>query len=210
MQSSMVVIEPAKDISLITLYEAKLALNLSTSNDTTTDDQLEMLIEWSSAEIAALANRTFAKERVSETFRNVDTYYSTRLFLSHWPVHSIEVVDEDGDTLVADDGYEVDARSGTLTRLNAAWGDPVTVTYTGGYDLPYDSPRALRQAALLLTREAYNAAVRGDATIRMIGHKESRVIYFDPNAKSGGGGSTKSPAQRAVGDLLRHFMRFEV
>ena len=63
-----------------------------------------------------------------------------------------------------------------------------------------------------MLREAYYASVRGDATIRMIGHKESRIIYFDPNvlAKSAGGGGTGgSPAQRAVHDLLSHFTRYE-
>jgi hypothetical protein len=66
----------------------------------------------------------------------------------------------------------------------------------------------------MLMREAYDAGVRGDATVRMIGHKESRIIYFDPNAlaKSVGGGGTSggTAAQRASRDLLDHFTRFEV
>jgi hypothetical protein len=89
------------------------------------------------------------------------------------------------------------------------------VTYTGGYELPFESPPALRQAAILAVREAYYASIRGDATIRMVGHKESRVIYFDPNAAlkaisgsgSGGGGSA---ATRSMKALLERFTRMEV
>jgi len=211
MQSSLSVIKPAEDVSLVTLYEARLALNLMTV-DRMLDDQVELMIEWSSAEIAALCNRTFAKEQVVETFREVDTSYNNRIFLSRYPVLRIDSVDEGGDVLVAGDDYDLDANSGTLTRLGSAWFDPVTITYTGGYDLPNDAPRALRQAALLMTREAYYATVRGDATIRMVSHKDSRVIYFDPNAKSGttAAATGGTAARRAVGDLLKHFMRFWV
>lgn len=214
MQSSLSVIMPAQDISLVSLYEARLALNLAASTDTTLDEQIELMIEWSSAEIAALCNRTFARETVTETFREVDAVHNTRIFLSRYPVLSIDSIAEDGEALVRYVDYDLDAASGTLTRLDSAWFNPVTITYTGGYDLPNEAPRALRQAALLMTREAYYATVRGDATIRMVSHKDSRVIYFDPNAKTGaaasGGASGGSAARRAVGDLLKHYMRFWV
>jgi hypothetical protein len=64
----------------------------------------------------------------------------------------------------------------------------------------------------MLAREAYYSTLRGDASVRMVAHKESRIIYFDPNvlAKSGGGGSHGTPAQRAASDLLTHFTRYEV
>ena len=46
----------------------------------------------------------------------------------------------------------------------------------------------------------------------MVSHKESRVIYFDPNAKGGAGGATSggSPARRAIGDLIQSYTRFEI
>ena len=100
--------------------------------------------------------------------------------------------------MAIDYDYELDAEKGRLTRIAAAWVEPVVVTYTGGYELPMEAPFALQSASLLLTREAYYASIRGDASIRSVSHKEARVMYFDPNAKSnaagggaaaGGGGS---------------------
>ena len=210
MQSSLTVVVSAQSESLVSLYEAKLALNLQDSVLATTDDQIEMLIEWSSAEIAALCNRVFARETVIEKFTTVDTFHN-RVYLSRYPVTEISVMIEDGSPLVRDTDYDLDSSSGLITRTGSAWCMPLSVTYTGGYDLPNAAPRALRQAALLMTREAYNAISRGDASIRMVSHKDSRVIYFDPNAKSGAAGaSSGSPARRAIGDLLTHFTRFWV
>ena len=210
MQSFLRVITPGQDTSLITTYEARLALGLSTSTDENLDDLIEMLVGWSSAEVATLCNRVFAKETVTEVFSGIET--SSCIFLSRWPVTNIDSIDEDGDEIFIDDDFSLDSESGKLYRLNTGWTGPLTVTYTGGYDLPFESPKALRQASLLVTREAYYASTRGDATIRMIGHKDARVIYFDPNAKTGAAGGTSggSPARRAVGDLLKHFMRFPV
>ena len=208
MQSSLVVVTPAQSESLVSLYEAKLALNLTASN-ATLDEQIEMMIEWGSSEIAALCNRTFAQETVTETFTQLDSYHN-RLYLTRYPVTDIDTVDEDGTELTAGTDFSIDAASGLLTRTDGVWGTPLTVTYTGGYDLPNDSPRALRQAALLMTREAYYAMSRGDASIRMVSHKDSRVIYFDPNASKSGSSSGGSAARRSIGDLLKHFTRFNV
>jgi hypothetical protein len=61
----------------------------------------------------------------------------------------------------------------------------------------------------LLGREAYYASVRGDSSVRMIGHKESRIIYFDPNSASSKSGSAGSATFRAAADLLSHFTRLE-
>lgn len=210
MQSSLTVVTPAQNVSLVSLYEAKLALNLQSSTDETIDDQLEMLIEWASAEIAALCNRTFARETVVETFSSNEGYYN-RLYLSRYPIKTISSIDEDGETLAVDVDYRLDKASGLLTRIDSAWVAPISISYTGGYELPNDAPKALRQAALLMTRESYNAISRGDSSIRQISHKDSRITYFDPSSKSdsssSGGGS---PARRAVGDLLKHFTRFWV
>lgn len=215
MQTSITVVTPATSTSLVNIDEARLALNLSKSTDMTAHDQVELFIQWASGEISTLANRVFAREEVVETFRNIDGS-TVRLYLERWPVAEIASVDENGVLLVNGTDYEIDAGSGTLARLgDTAWTEPVIVTYTGGYQLPNDAPPALKQATLLLTREAYQAATRGDSTVRMISHKESRVIYFDPNARGGGQaggqvGSVGSATKRAVIDLLRHFMRFPV
>lgn len=211
MQSSLTVIKPAQSLSLVSLYEAKLALNLQGQTDAVLDEQLEMMIEWSSAEIAAMCNRTFARETVIETFSRVGEH--NRIYLSRYPVKEITAITEDGETLVVDDDYTLELANGLMLRKDAGWYAPVSISYTGGYDLPNDAPKALRQAALLKTREAYYAMSRGDASIKTIKHKESSVTYFDPNQQSkslGGGGSGGSAATRAIGDLLKHFTRFWV
>lgn len=213
MQSSLTVTEPAVSISLVSLSDAKLGLNLAKSTDKTLDAQIAMLVEWASDEVSAMCNRVFAKEAVTETFDGVEA--NNRIFLSRYPViaDDIESVTEDGVPLTIDVDYTLDPNSGTLTRIGTTWASSVVVIYAGGYELPVNSPRALRQAALLMTREAYNAAIRGDSTIRMVSHKESRIIYFDPNAKNAAGGAASgggSPARRAVGELLKHYMRFWV
>lgn len=211
MQSSLTVVTPANNLSLVSLYEAKIALGFANSTDTALDEQLEMFIEWSSAEIAALCNRTFARETVIESFSSLGSH--NRIYLSRYPIKEITAIDENGDALVVTDDYTVDLANGLVTRVDSAWSTPATFSYTGGYELPNAAPKALRQAALLMTREAYYAASRGDATIRQISHKDSRVTYFDPNAKAGGGAGAsggESPARRAVGTLLQHFTRFYV
>lgn len=213
MQSSLSVEEPATSVSLITLSDAKLGLNLAKSTDKTLDAQIAMLVEWASDEVSAMCNRVFAKEKVTETFDGVEA--NNRIFLSRYPVAAddIDSVTEDSGTLTIDVDFVLDSNSGTLIRTGGPWTSSVAVTYSGGYDLPDNSPRALRQATLLMTREAYNAAIRGDSTIRMVAHKESRVMYFDPNAKNASGGAATgggSPARRAVGELLKHYMRFWV
>lgn len=208
MQSSLTVVTPATNLSLVSLYEAKIALGFANSTDTALDEQLEMFIEWSSAEIAALCNRTFARETVIETFSALGAH--NRIYLSRYPIKTITAVDEDGDALATPADYTIDLNNGLITRADTAWSTPVSFSYTGGYELPNAAPKALRQAALLMTREAYFAASRGDASIRQISHKDSRVTYFDPNAKSASSGSDSSPARKAVGTLLQHFTRFYV
>lgn len=204
------ILVPAKDISLVTPYETRLALNLMSSSDPNLDDMLELLVKWSSDEIATQCSRSFAKETLIETFREINLNCS-RLFLSHWPIVSIDSVVENGATLVEEVDYSIDFEEGKLFRIGSSWSDSTVVTYTGGYELPFEAPPALQQAAILTVREAYYAAKRGDATIRMVSHKEARVIYFDPNvlaAKAVSGGA--SPARRAISDLLQCFMRFEI
>lgn len=208
MQSSLTVVTPASNLSLVSLYEAKIALGFANSTDTALDEQLEMFIEWSSAEIAALCNRTFARETVIESFTSLGAH--NRIYLSRYPIVEITALDEDGDPLTTPADYTIDKANGLITRVDTAWSTPATFSYTGGYELPNASPKALRQAALLMTREAYFAASRGDASIRQISHKDSRVTYFDPNAKSASSGSDSSPARKAVGNLLQHFTRFYV
>jgi hypothetical protein len=214
MQSFITVTTPAKSQALLSVPEAMLGLNLSRSTDMTLHDLVEMLILWSSDQIARLAGRVFGEETVKETFYDLDSNYPDNLLLARYPVSSIESVIDSGTTLEPETDFTLDAGAGKIRCLGGNFVGPVDVTYTGGFRLPTDAPQALKQATILIAREAYYAATRGDATIRMVSHKEARIIYFDPNARSaagaaaGGGGGTA--ASRAAQDLIRRFIRFPV
>jgi hypothetical protein len=205
MHTTIKVIKPATDLSLITLFEAKNALSL---HDEVSDDLIKFIVARSSDEIARYCNRVLAQETVTETF--YDTNGHSKLFLERYPVK--EVIEVNGGPVT---DYDLDQLSGKLLGFNGGFSDPTVVTYTGGYELPFESPPSLRQAAILAVREAYYSSIRGDSTIRMIGHKESRVIYFDPNAalkassgsSAGGGGSA---ATRSMKALLERFTRMEI
>jgi hypothetical protein len=72
---------------------------------------------------------------------------------------------------------------------------------------------------ILLTREAYYTTQRGDASVRSISHKESRIIYFDPATQmkaaaaagggggGGGGAAGGTAAQKAAQSLLQRYTR---
>lgn len=202
-------ITPAKEVSFLSDYEVRVALNLTSTSDNI-DDMIGMIAGWSSDEIATQCNRSFAKETMSETFRDLNSCCK-RLFLSHFPITNVDTITVNGSGLIEGIDFEVDSEAGKIIRLNGFWTEATTVNYTGGYNLPFEAPPALKQAAILMTREGYYAAIRGDASVRSVSHKDSRVMFFDPNAKSNllGGGSG-SPARRAVSDLLQAYMRYEV
>lgn len=207
MQSTLVVIKESEDDSLITLYEAKLGLNMFTTGTEGLNDQIEMLIGWTSDEIATSCNRTFGRETVQETFRDVIIGRNKRLYLVKYPNIEIASVEENGMLLTEDVDFEVEDQGGWLVRLGRTdWVGPVVVNYTGGYNLPKDTPGSLKQAAILLTRESYYAAARGDASVKLVVHKESRVGFFDPRIQPGAGGAA-TPARRAITDLLQAFTR---
>jgi hypothetical protein len=214
MQSTIVVTTPATSIDLIELDELKRALNITA---TTSDAMLSDLITRVSAQIAAYCNnRVFGYETVVETFTELSTDDKNRLFLARYPIPQddtgITAITINGTAQGYPDGLLLDSLWGKLTLPSGVYVEQTIIEYSGGYHLPDEAPPALKQAAVMLMREAYYASVRGDATVRMIGHKESRIIYFDPNLlarSSGGAGTGGTPAQRAAHDLLTHFTRYE-
>jgi hypothetical protein len=208
MHSSITVLKPAPDIALVTLYEAKVALRIPTAS-TDQDELLKFIILRASDEVQTLCSRVFPKEQVIETFREIENPI-TKLYLSRWPIKLDDIVSVEVDNATAE--YDVDGESGKLSLFNGnLWSESVVVTYSGGYAVPQEVPPALRQAVMLITHDAYYSTIRGDSTIRSITHKESRIMYFDPNAKSSssssGGAATGTPAQRAAKDLLMRFTR---
>ena len=214
MDSSVEVVEPATEFSLLSMRDARLGLNLTGVSENT-EAQIELLIKWASDEIAKECNRVLAQEKVQETIWDLDD--TGRIWLSRFPVKEIHSLNEAGVDLVKA-GWNLDKNSGKLTRIangfpiarGVLWGTPVVITYTGGYDLPKEAPKALAQAAMLMTREAYNQLQRGDTSIRMVSHKDSRVIYFDPNAHLGSGGGGGSSTKKAVLELVKKYVRFAV
>jgi len=208
MHSSIMITKAAPDKALVTLYEAKVSLRLPT-NGTTNDELLKFAINRASDEVNWTCARDFAYETVIEKFHEILNPI-TRLYLSRYPVKPEEVVSIDVNNSSIDPAtYEVDEQSGKVTILGGIWAEDVTVTYSGGYKIPQGVPPALRQACLLLTREAYYSSLRGDPSVRSITHKESRIMYFDPNAalkgSAGAGGGT--PAAKAAEALLFNFMK---
>jgi hypothetical protein len=211
------VLEPATEFDLLTLEEAKLLLGYS-STDTSHDEILAMWIMMFSATVSELCNRTFAKEKVTETWRDT---YNGRLFLSHWPIkhEDVELVTAGTAGAPLDTtAYELEQQSGKLSFIanpggaaSAPWSSPAVVTYTGGYDLPDEAPWPLKQATVLLIRdEKIRMQTAQVAGIRQINHKHARVSFFDPNAILIKTAGMKSPAMQAATTLLRQYMRFEV
>jgi hypothetical protein len=209
------VLTEATSFALMTLDEAKVLLGMSTA-DTSKDAQLEALIDQNSAVIAAMCNRVFAREKVRESWRclgepcGCNGAASCRIFLTHFPVieGDIEKVEAPGGTIIDPSTYELDEGSGKL-QLFGGWAEPLIVTYFGGYNLPDDSPDALKRAISLMVSgsitEAAQAAVTG---VRMIAHKDSRVMYHNPAQAAKASGGSGSTSTQAVSSLLTRFTQY--
>ena len=204
------VLTPADTYDLVTLEELKTMLGLSLT-DTAEDAQLQMWIDQYSDYIAQMCDRTFAYEKVAETWRG-DTmpFDSPRLFLTHYPVldADVELVESPNGSVLDPSLYDIENDSGKM-RIDGAWNEPVTVTYSGGYVLPEDAPPALKAACGLLIQQARLQA-RGNLMngVRSISHRESRVQFFDLAQMM-----TKGPMSvtgDSVNSLLSTYMRIYV
>jgi hypothetical protein len=207
------VLTPADSYALLTLDELKAAFAIPVT-DTSQDAALQALIDGYSDVVATMCNRVFAKEKVEETWRgDPPPYENYRVFLARWPVDPADIETlMSGDALVDPANYEVETASGKLS-LAGAWNEPLVVTYTGGYDLPEETPPALKQAMQLLIQTARAQQLRGFATgVRSISHKDARVMYFDPNATANKAGTAKGPSigGDTISALLSSYMRYEV
>jgi hypothetical protein len=79
------VLEPAQTFALLTLDEAKVMLGIA-ATDTSSDPQLTQMIDWYSAYVSQVANRVFAKEKVRETWRDLQ---DRRMCRSSKPTSSV-------------------------------------------------------------------------------------------------------------------------
>src|SRR5262245_20264140 len=207
---STVVTQPATNFGLMTLEDAKLALDIP-AGDTSADAALTHQIEVQSGFIASMCNRVFAKEGVIETYRKCA---AQEIFLNRWPVKPadvVEITDNGSPVSYAGDypddpsAYQLDSNSGMIFRVDG-WTGPTVATYAGGYTLPTESPLALQQAMGLLLRQWYILWVGRGLQMRAVMHKSSRVMYYDPNAAANRGGANAA-TMNALDKLLMHFTR---
>jgi hypothetical protein len=199
-------LEPADNFDLLTLDEAKLLLNITDDDE---DASIQMLITTYSDVVATLCNRVFAKETMRETIRCLQP---NRYFVSHYPIADeadVASVECPRGTVLDPSTYEIELKSGKI-ELFSSRSEPIVVTYTGGYDLPEEAPPALKQATLIFIRDERIAAMRAQtAGIRALTHKESRVVFFDPNAIAlkAAGLKTGEWQSTAANNLLMHYVR---
>jgi hypothetical protein len=211
------VITPATMTDLLTLDEAKLWLGIA-STDTSQDAIVQTMITTFSEEIAERLNRhptvTIGYEEVNETWRET---MNGRLYLSHWPVKTVDIVSvSDNGTVLTPDQYEIAEDSGKLSNIATGgsmangWMHPVVVHYSGGYSLPDACPLPLKHAVILLIREERIRMIQAlTAGMRQIRHKEAAVSFFDPNLLLLRSLSMKSPTLAAIDSILTHYMRFQ-
>jgi hypothetical protein len=205
---------PATEFDLVTLEECKIGLGLSlTSVDPLLDQQLAFLISTQSAVVAGMCNTVFAKETLTESWREIETSSrGRRVFLTHWPVKNADV-----ETVTISNAYaalipgewELEEKSGKLSYY-VGYDEPAVITYTGGYLLPDEAPPALKQATIAMVREQRRQIMLGNLEgIRSLSHKSARVQFYDPTKlmAMGVGGTA---AEQAVSRLLRPFIRYWV
>ena len=207
------VLTPADSYDLLSLDELKVAMEIDPT-DTTQDELLQQYITRYSDVIATTCNRVFAYEEVAEIWRctNVDhTNGMKRLYVTHYPIDPDATLTLESPTgsPIDPSSYAIEEKSGKVELLQT-WAEPITITYSGGYDLPEEAPPALKQATELMIREGQALAQRMlNSGVRSISHRESRVMFFDPLTlltKTQGLGF----ATTAANSLLMHYVRFEV
>jgi hypothetical protein len=203
------VLDKATERDFLTLEEAKLLLGMGTGSSLL-DEQLKLQISIASATIETLCQRVFARERVVETWRGLGR---PQLFLTHFPVEEDDIEDiEVGGGAVSvlePRDYELEEESGKLLGMGR-FAEPVRITYTGGYRLPEEAPLPLKHATLLMVAQARTAATRESIEgVRMIAHKESRVMFYDPNQQQKSSATTGALGSgiKAVDDLLMKYVK---
>jgi len=186
---------------LISLDDLKLALGII---DDSEDAALQAAITMQSRIIADYCNRRFGLAEALETF-TFDRYETmlTRqaLTLSLYPIVTISEVSTVGATT---NDYDIDPASGRLWFANY-WANPISVVYSGGYDLPEQAPARLQQAVIQAVNEGRTTGSR-DPTIREVVHGDTRIGYFTPTLGTGSPGYLSA----VVTDLIKPFRRLHV
>lgn len=183
MRVSLELVEQTEDtpVDLITLDDLKLDLSITEDDE---DDRLEASITRFSKLIADECGRIFGLSHGIETFafdQGEQTRLGQKLALSLYPIAEIESVEIDG---VESESYSVDAVKGLIWINGAAWSGTVVVTYSGGYDLPDESPAGLQSAVIEAVRDRRLSASQ-DSTVQSTGTGDTRVSYFNSRESSG-------------------------
>lgn len=207
------IIKAADSHDLLSLEEAKLLMSIPVSS-TTDDEQLKLFISIASQTVARLCNRIFAREELEETWREIG---DRRIFLSHWPVKKADVVsvESPGGTILTS-GYELEEASGKISIYGngsyaSGWREPVVCHYTGGYLLPDEAPMPLKSATyLLVTQQKLLSTLGPVAGLKQLSHKESRVVFHDPNTILQAVLGSQGGQTQAVMNILGHYIRYEV
>jgi hypothetical protein len=220
MHSILEILEESTDSAgpdLISLDDLKLALGIT---GTTEDAALQSAITMQSRIIAEYCNRRFGRAQAIETFtfdRGEIILQRQALVLSLYPVSTIFEVSSAGAT---DADYEFDSESGRLWPGGTWWlaapiENPavpylgkISVTYSGGYDLPEDAPARLQRAVIECVSSVRTTAAAGyrDPTIREVQHGDTRISYVSPSFASGAI-STGQHFSPSVVDLINSFRR---
>ena len=213
------VITPATDVGLISLADAKILLGIPAA-DVSGDAQLQMLIDQNSMQLALQANRdTFALEQVEELWDCLAAeccHGATDIYLTRYPVKTadIELVETPQGTAITPADWILQESVGLLRVPLAV--DQVFIRYSGGYDLPEEAPLPLQQACGLMVRQFRTQAAQESTAgsgVRLIAHKESRIMYFSPkdmaggSSSSSGGGPTVSASDAAIKNLIAKYTR---
>src|SRR5262245_1184515 len=192
---------------LISLDDLKLALGIT---DTSEDAALQAAITFQSRIIAAYCNRRFGLADALETFtfdRGENLLNRQALTLSLYPITEITEVSALGVITV---DYEFDPVSGRLWSTNgywATWGaNKIAVTYSGGFDLPEQSPARLQQAVIEAVALGRQSGTR-DPTIREVQIGDTRVSYVSSSFAAGSSGQHLTAS---VTDLIQPYRRLYV
>jgi hypothetical protein len=195
------------DLTAVAQVNAELGLTSGTANDATVASQITSC----SKIIAAMCDRVFALETVSQTFRiRLDEAPVEVVRLARFPTVSVSSITV-GGLLLSSDHYELDAEYGMLYRrfntyawyrsITQGWHGDIVVVYTGGYDLPAEAPASLARACIELIK-SYRMNSTRDMSIRDIAHGDTRVSYTQGAAVDG--------APPVVTSLIQSFKRLAV
>src|SRR5262245_29480766 len=200
MHSIFQILDEATDSAgpdLVSLADLKLALGIT---GTAEDAALQTSITFQSRIIAEYCDRRFGRAAALETFtfdQGETSLQRQALVLKLYPV--LEIISVEGTT----SNYSFDPVTGRL--WGGPWSGTISVTYSGGYDLPAEAPARLSRAAIDAVNESRISGLR-DPNLREVQHGDTRVSYFTSQLASGSSGYLSA----IILDLIRPYRRLSV